>query len=121
VGRLLKNLGQLCQIGFNANRRLLSVQTLSHDCLIGEDRFQQLTQPITMDEQRASVLRFGDKRVLALMHALCQFTLAPQGLRHAELRPVMAQLLGLEPDQYTQGIMTYDLRLTTYVACVFMV
>ena len=110
VGRLLKNLGQLCQIGFSANRRLLNVQTLSHDCLIGEDRFQQLTQPIQVDEQRASALRFGDKRVLALMHALCQFTLLPQGLRHSDLRPVMAQLLGLELEHYSQGKMTYDLR-----------
>ncbi len=110
VGRLLKNLGELRQIGFGANRRLLSVQTLSHDCLIGEDRFQQLTQPIQVDEQRASALRFGGKRVLALMHSLCQFTLLPQGLRHADLRPVMAHLLGLELEQYTQGKMTYDLR-----------
>jgi len=110
IGRLLKNLGQLRQIGFSANRRLLNVQTLSHDCLIGEDRFQQLTQPIQVDEQRASALRFGDKRVLALMHALCQFTLLPQGLRHSDLRPVMAQLLGVQLQDYSQGRMTYDLR-----------
>ena len=50
AGRLIKNLGQLRQIGFSTNRRLLNVQTLSHDCLIGEDRFQQLTQPIQVDE-----------------------------------------------------------------------
>ena len=110
VGRLLKNLGELRQIGFQANRRLLRVQTLSHDCLIGEQRFQQLTQPIQVDEQRASALRFGDRRVLALMHALCQFSLSPEGLRHATLRPAVAQLLGLETDQYQQGQMTYDLR-----------
>ena len=110
VGRLLKNLGQLRQIGFSANRRLLNVQTLSHDCLIGEDRFEQLTQPIQVVQQRASALRFGDKRVLALMHALCQFTLMPGGLRHCDLRPVMAQLLGLELEQYSSGKMTYDLH-----------
>ena len=110
VGRLITNLDQLRQIGFNANRRLLNVQTLSHDCLIGEDRFQQLTQPIQVDEQRASALRFGDKRVLALMNALCQFTLLPQGLRNRDIRPVMAQLLGLRVDEYSQGRMTYDLR-----------
>ena len=44
---------------------------LSHECLISENRFQQLTQPIQVDEQRASALRFWDKRVLALVHALC--------------------------------------------------
>lgn len=80
VGRLLKNLDALRQIGFTANRRLLRVQQLSHDCLIGEDRFQGLSQPAQVNTQRASALRFGDRRVLALMHALCQFSLAPEGL-----------------------------------------
>ena len=46
IGRLLRNLGQLRQIGFNANRRLLRVQTLSHNCMIAEERFEQLTQPM---------------------------------------------------------------------------
>ena len=35
VGRRLKNLDDLKQIGFAANRRLLRVETLSHDCTIG--------------------------------------------------------------------------------------
>lgn len=103
IGRLLKNLGALRQIGLQANRRLLRVQTLSHDCLIAEQRFQPLTQPLRVDAQRASALRFGARRVLALMHAMCQFSLSPEGLRHATLRPAVAQLLGLEPDQYRQG------------------
>ncbi|MGI9302953.1 MAG: hypothetical protein ACR2RB_09620, partial [Gammaproteobacteria bacterium] len=110
IGRLLKNLGALRQIGFHANRRLLRVQTLSHDCLIGEDRFGHLTQAVQVDKQRASALRFGDRRVLALMHALCQFSLLPEGLRHGNLRPAVAQLLGQRPDEYRQGQMTYDLR-----------
>ncbi|OED35016.1 hypothetical protein AB833_31670 [Chromatiales bacterium (ex Bugula neritina AB1)] len=110
VGRLLRNLGQLRQIGFDANRRLLRVQTLSHNCLIGQERFEQLTQPIKVEEQRASALRFGDPRVFALMLALCQFGLIPEGLRHANLRPAVASLLGLKPGKYSQGQMTYDLR-----------
>src|SRR5207302_1085414 len=36
IGKLLKNLPALRQVGFQANRRLLDVQTISHDCSIGE-------------------------------------------------------------------------------------
>ena len=36
IGKLLKNLPELRQVGFQANRRLLDVQTVSHDCSIGE-------------------------------------------------------------------------------------
>src|SRR5204863_4285118 len=36
VGKSLKNLPALRQIGFQANRRLLDVQKISHDCSIGE-------------------------------------------------------------------------------------
>ena len=39
IGKLLKNLPELRQIGFQANRRLLDVQKISHDCSIGEDAF----------------------------------------------------------------------------------
>ena len=42
VGRALKNLPALEAIGFPANRRLLEVQTISHDCSLGEKAFQQL-------------------------------------------------------------------------------
>ena len=45
-----------------------------------------------------------------MIHALCQFGLIPEGLRHGNLRPAVAQLLGLELDEYGQGQMTYDLR-----------
>ena len=37
IGRALHNLPALREIGFTANRRLLHVESLSHDCLIGED------------------------------------------------------------------------------------
>jgi len=37
IGKLLKNLPALRQVGFQANRRLLDVQRVSHDCAIGED------------------------------------------------------------------------------------
>ena len=37
IGKLLRNLSALRQVGFQANRRLQDVQTISHDCSIGED------------------------------------------------------------------------------------
>lgn len=110
IGRSLSNLSALRKIGFEANRRLLRAQHLSHDCLIGEERFQSIAEPIVVEDQRASGLRFGDRRVHALMHALCLFALPPNGFRHRDLREHVAQLLGLEPDAYGVGQMTYDLR-----------
>ena len=36
IGKLLKNLPALREVGFQANRRLLDVQRISHDCWLGE-------------------------------------------------------------------------------------
>jgi len=110
IGRKLKNLPELRQIGFQANRRLLDVQKVSHDCSIGEDAFNQVVRPIEVDGQRASALRFGDKRVQALCAVLVIFSLQLRGFSNADMRLLLAQLLGLDPAQYPAGRMTYDLR-----------
>jgi hypothetical protein len=106
IGRRLCNLPALRQIGFSANRRLLNVQTLSHDCSIAEEHFRSVIQPTVHDGQRASALGFGDARVMALMHALCLFALLPNGFHNADLRAAVAPLLGLEPTRYSPGKMT---------------
>jgi hypothetical protein len=110
IGRALRNLPALREIGFAANRRLLHVESLSHDCLIGEDHLHAVTSPVHVADQRAAGLRFGDRRVHALMHALCLFALAPTGFRHREFRDHVAQLQGRDPHTYPTGSMTYDLR-----------
>ena len=110
IGRALRNLPALREIGFAANRRLLRVEYLSHDCLIGDDHLDALTQPVVVDTQRAAALRLGDRRVLALMQTLCLFALSPTGFRHRDVRPSIAQLLGRNADHYAAGQMTYDLR-----------
>jgi len=110
IGRALHNLPALREIGFAANRRLLHVESLSHDCLIGEDHLDAVSHPIVVHDQRAAGLRFGDRRVLALMQTLCLFALSPTGFRHRELRTPVAQLVGRDPDAYAAGQMTYDLR-----------
>jgi hypothetical protein len=110
IGRALHNLPALREIGFAANRRLLRVESLSHDCLIGEDCLHTVTSPILVNDQRAAGLRFGDRRVLALMQTLCLFALSPIGFRHRDVRAHVAHLLGRHPDHYAAGQMTYDLR-----------
>jgi hypothetical protein len=110
IGKRLKNLPALRQIGFRANRRLLDVQKISHDCSLGEDAFNQVVRPIEVDGQRASALRFGDQRVQALFAVLAVFSLQLQGFTNAELRVLLAQMLGLDPATYPAGRMTYDLR-----------
>ena len=110
VGRRLKNLDDLKRIGFAANRRLLRVQRISHDCAIGAERFGDLHRPRIVDRQRASALRFGDPRAQALLAALLAFRVLPDGFQNRDLRQTVAPLLGLSFEEYSRGRMTYDLR-----------
>ena len=105
VGRRLKNL-DLKRIGIAANRRLLRVQRISHDCLIGAQRFGDLHRPRVMDRQRASALRFGDPRAQAPLAALLAFRVLPDGFQNRDLRQIVAPLLGLSVDDYGRGRMT---------------
>jgi len=51
IGKSLRNLPALRQIGFQANRRLLQVEQISHDCLLSEEAFQKVNRPIQIDSQ----------------------------------------------------------------------
>jgi hypothetical protein len=110
VGRRLKNLPALRQIGFAANRRVLQVEQLTHDCHIGAEAFDKLQKPAELDGQHASALPFGQERVQALLTVLVLFCLQPEGFRNRQLRPLLAQLLGLPESQISPGRMSYDLR-----------
>jgi hypothetical protein len=110
IGKRLTNLPALRQVGFRANRRLLDVQRVSHDCHLGEAAFTRITRPITVDGQRAAALRFEQERVQALLSALVVFSLLPTGFSNRDLREHLAPLLGLAPSQLPPGRMTYDLR-----------
>jgi hypothetical protein len=110
VGRLLHNLPELRRIGFAANRRLLQVQRISHDCALGEDAFQDLQRPRRVGTQRAPALRFADARVQALLHALLMYMFVAQGFTNKELRQAFALLQGLRADQLSAGCMSYELR-----------
>jgi len=47
IGKRLTNLPALREIGFQANRRLLRVQTISHDPIVGIDALHAITDPVT--------------------------------------------------------------------------
>jgi hypothetical protein len=110
VGKRLKNLPALREIGFQANRRLLQVERLTHDCAIGADAFRAVTTPQVVDGQRVAALRFADPRAQALLSALVVFRLLPEGFANRDLRALLARLLGVPPDTLTPGSLTYQLR-----------
>lgn len=110
IGKRLKNLAALRRVGFQANRRLLDVQRISHDCSIGEDLLARLARPTTVDGQRVAALRVLDPAVQNLLSLLVTFCFLPRGFSNKDLRARLAQLLGLRPSDMTQGRMTYQLR-----------
>ena len=111
VTKRLTSLPDLRQLGFTANRRLLGVQTISHDPIRGAKAFTELTGPILTDSAtRIAGLRFGDDRVHALLSALLVHRLLPHGFTDRELRTLTAPLLGKRFEDITAGQMTYDLR-----------
>ena len=110
VGKSLHNLPALRAIGFQANRRLLETQRITHDCILAEETFQQLNRPHIVNGQRASALRFADPMVQTIWNALLLFDLVPAGFSNRDLRTNLAALCGQPVDQLTQGRMTYQLR-----------
>lgn len=110
IGRSLRNLPALRKIGFDANRRLLDVQRLSHDATLGEDEFHRVVRPIDVEGQHAAALRFDDPRVQALFAVLVLFVFQLRGFFSRDLREPFARLLGLRPERLSAGRMTYDLR-----------
>jgi hypothetical protein len=110
IGKRLCNLDKLRQTGFQANRRLLEIEKISYDCILTEEQFQRLHHSLQIGRQRVSALRFGDRNVQALWHALVLFDLLPSGFSNGQLRLRFAPLLGLNPEQLTPGQMTYHLR-----------
>ena len=108
IGKRLSNLSALRKVGFQANRRLLDVQRISHDCTIGETAFARVSQPVTVDGQRAPAVRFADPVVQALLGLLVMFRLLPDGWRQRDLGAPLAALLGLPA--LPPGRLTYQLR-----------
>ena len=104
----LKNFDHLRTIGHQINHKLLEIERVGENCALSQEALNRLQRPTVESGQRAPALRFGDARVMALLHALCMFGHLPRGFRNADLRDHVAALLGV--NQYTPGQMTYDLR-----------
>lgn len=110
IGKRLCNLPALAQVGYQANRRLLDVERLTTDPTIGDGALRAVADPVTVGSQRTSALPFDSVRTQALLSALITFRLLPHGFRNADLRALLAPLLGLTPADMTPGRMSYDLR-----------
>jgi hypothetical protein len=108
IGKSLKNLPELRQIGFATNRRLFEIERINRDCVLAEDTFQTLNSSATARRQRAS--GFADLRTQSLCHALTLFRLLPDGFRSGDLRQHLADLFGRSADTITQAAVTYQLR-----------
>jgi hypothetical protein len=107
VNKGVDNLPHLRGLGHQVNRKLLEVERVSHQCVLTQDALDRLQCPTVEAGQRASALRFGDPRVMALLQALAGFTHLPRGFRNRDLRPHVEALLGRP---YSTPQMTYDLR-----------
>lgn len=111
IGKRLTNLPALRAIGFNANRRLLDVQRLSHDPTLGADALAAICDPVnTSTGTRIPGMRFTDPRVQALLATLLIFRLLPAGFTNRDLRTHLAPQLGTTPEHMTSGQISYDLR-----------
>jgi hypothetical protein len=110
IGKRLRNLPVLREVGFSANRRLLATQRLGHDPIASARVLHQVSDPVTVGESRVAGLRFGDPRAMALLSLLAVFRLSVRGFTNRDLRSHLAPLLGLLPAAMTAGQATYDLR-----------
>ena len=111
IGKRHVNLPALREIGFHANRRLLDVQRLDHDPIIGAHDLPTLTDPVVTDKgTRIPGLRLGQQRNHARLSTLLTFRLQPHGFANRDLRVITAQLRGIPPELVTTAQMTYDLR-----------
>jgi hypothetical protein len=104
--RRLAHLPELQQKARSANARLLMIQRAGQGCAIGTTLFERVQQPSVEEGQRTGALRFGDKRAMALVGALCISLHAVNGFTNGSLRALVAELLG---SPYSASQMTYDL------------
>jgi hypothetical protein len=108
VRRGLSNLSYLRTLGDHINQRILTLEEVAHDCHLAPAQLERVIQPTqTADGRPAAALKWGDPRVMALLAALCQFGWAINGVRHRELRPILARSYRAD---YSARQMSYDLR-----------
>jgi hypothetical protein len=110
IGRRVNaaNWNALKAVGHAANRRLCDAQAADARPAPDVATFEQVTCPSTdRDGLHAPGLRFGDRRVMALMSAMVGFTHLAAGFDNRGLRKLVAVLV---ERPYGSNQATYDLR-----------
>ena len=90
IGRRPADLDGLREIGFAASRHLLDVLSTGRDCPVGADAIEGLHQSAAVEDRRIYALRFGDRRVLAVLSSLLPFPFPPKGFSSRQLRERVA-------------------------------
>lgn len=111
TNRGIKHFDALVQAGRRFNDRLLEQERLSQDCFVSLETVRDLARSTVNERgQRASALRFGEQRVMALMAALSNFAHIPAGLSNKALRQQIPEFMAVPLANYTSAQMSYDLR-----------
>lgn len=97
----------LRRVGEGVNARFLAALGENAADLPDQAILQAVVFPTVHDGQRASALRFGDPRVMALLASIASFEHVTKGLTNRGLREHMAELY--DPG-YNSAQATYDLR-----------
>jgi hypothetical protein len=109
--RGLSHLAELVELGYHFNDRLLAQEQLSQDCFVSLPEMRALSQStVGADGQRASALRFGDPRSMAVLEVLAGHVYILKEIGNRSLRGAVAQRLEGVMDGYSSAQMTYDLR-----------
>lgn len=110
IPRSVKHFDYLRSVGRQINHRLLHLEEVAHDCGLKPDQLKHVVLPTLHEGKRASGLRFGEQRTMALFAALCTVVPIADGLTNRSLRSLVAQFLGAGADPYCSVQMSYDLR-----------
>jgi len=105
---LMKNWDTLLELGRQCNRRMLENLLVSQDCFLPLDTVRAIGQPTKLENgQRASAMRFADRRVMAILSALASQVFIVGELTNKTLRVRVAQFWD---QNYSSNQMSYDLR-----------
>ena len=109
IGRRLENLPALRAKGDAINARLLEIEAGTEQARLAGPELSALVLPKRDGARRVPALRFGDPRVMALFAAVVAIAHLPAGFSNAQLRRLVAALLGATLEEYSSARMTYDL------------
>lgn len=102
-----ENWHALRAVGDQANKRLCDAQAADAQPAPDVVTFEEVTRPSDIDGLHAPGLRFGDRRVMAVLAAIVGFAHLVAGFDNRQLTELVATLLD---GPYTSRQATYDLR-----------